>query len=310
MRLAAALLLSGFLALPALAHEGHEEAPGTEAQAGAATVTLSDAAIENLGIATEAAELRETSDTITVNAAIEYLPERRAQLSPKIDGKVRDLRVKLGEAVKQGAPLVILDPIFVGSPPVTLAAPIDGYVTQQQVVLGQAVTKDSTLLEVADLSQVLVSGKVFEDQKLQAIKPGQKVRLTTPAYPGETFAGAVQRIDTTLEPGTRTLGVYALVDNPSRKLLSNMQAQMTLELGAPRQALLIPAKAVLGETGEYFVFVREGNAFERRPVTLGKKYGATVEVIEGVLPDDRVVTVGNYQLQFAKPSAKPAETPH
>lgn len=233
---AAALLLILALGAPARAHEGHSEAPGTEGSPGqSAAITLSDAAIENLGVATVAAALSEQSEVITVNAVIEYLPERRAQLSPKIEGKVRELRFKLGDAVKKGEPLVVLDPIFVGSPPVTLFAPIDGYVTEQRAVIGQAVNKESALLEIADIGQVLVSGKVFEDPKLQAIKPGQKVSLTTPSYPGVAFAGIVQRIDTTLAPVTRTLSVYALVDNPAHKLLANMQAQMTLQLGSARR---------------------------------------------------------------------------
>ena len=303
----AILVVFASLGSPLAAHEGHGEAPGAETPAGIASViSLSEAAITNLGIETAAATLSQQSDMITVNAVIEYLPEKRALLSPKIEGKVRELRFKLGDAVKEGQPLVVIDPIFVGSSAVTLSAPIEGYITDQRAVIGQPVNKESALLEIADISQVLASGKVFEDQNLRAIKAGQKITLSTPSYPGETFIGSVQRIDTTLEPGSRTLSVYALVDNPARKLLSNMQAQMTVHISEPQTVLVVPAKAVLGETGEYFLFVREGNEFERRAVTLGKKYGTRVEVIEGVLPDEQVVTVGNYQLQFAKPKAKPA----
>jgi hypothetical protein len=68
----------------------------------------------------------------------------------------------------------------------------------------------------------------------------------------------------------------------------------------------VPQRAVLGDLGNLFVFVRDGNTFERRNVVLGMKAGEQVEVIEGVLPGDNVVTEGHYQLQFAT-SAKPKE---
>ncbi|HBR67956.1 MAG TPA: hypothetical protein DEA55_01095, partial [Rhodospirillaceae bacterium] len=73
--------------------------------------------------------------------------------------------------------------------------------------------------------------------------------------------------------------------------------------------LTVPVKAILGDSGEQFVFVRSGNAFERRSVKLGAKFGAEREVLEGVFPDEEVVTVGNYQLQFAKSAEAKKDAP-
>jgi hypothetical protein len=63
---------------------------------------------------------------------------------------------------------------------------------------------------------------------------------------------------------------------------------------------------VLGDLGNLFVFVRDGNSFERRNVVIGMKAGDQVEIVEGVLPGDNVVTEGHYQLQFATTPAKAA----
>jgi len=83
-----------------------------------------------------------------------------------------------------------------------------------------------------------------------------------------------------------------------------MQVVLSVEVTEPADILTVPVKAILGESGEQFVFVRNGNEFERRSVKLGAKFGAEREVLEGVFPDEDVVIVGNYQLQFAK-SAEP-----
>ncbi|HSH39483.1 MAG TPA: efflux RND transporter periplasmic adaptor subunit, partial [Chthoniobacterales bacterium] len=63
------------------------------------------------------------------------------------------------------------------------------------------------------------------------------------------------------------------------------------------------------DLGNLFVFVRDGNTFERRNVVLGTKAGDQVEIVEGVLPGDNVVTEGHYQLQFATGPKKEAAAP-
>ena len=80
-----------------------------------------------------------------------------------------------------------------------------------------------------------------------------------------------------------------------------MQAKLSVHVGEQSMALVVPQRAVLGELGNYFVYVREDDHFYRRDVTLGEKYGALREIIDGVLPDEQVVTLGNYQLQFITP---------
>jgi membrane fusion protein, heavy metal efflux system len=84
---------------------------------------------------------------------------------------------------------------------------------------------------------------------------------------------------------------------------------LSIEITTPADILTVPVKAILGDSGEQFVFVRSGNDFERRSVKLGAKFGTDREVLEGVFPDEEVVTVGNYQLQFAK-SSEPKKDEH
>jgi hypothetical protein len=78
----------------------------------------------------------------------------------------------------------------------------------------------------------------------------------------------------------------------------------------------IPHSAVLGENGNFFAFVQtdeKGLTYERRSVITGIKDDQNVEIIEGILPTEKVVTLGNYQLQYVTSTAKPelgAESQH
>lgn len=305
------MLMSFFLLIGAtgasMGHEGHSHnpAPGTESAGGEETeVTLSNAAIHNLGIITEPAILDKLSERLDMNATISFLPEKHAQISSRFEGKVKEIFVQIGEKVSKGQKLLSVDPVFLGSPPVITQSPIDGYITSQNVVIGQSATKDTVMMEVADPSDVLVTGKAFETPEIARLKVGQNVTVTTPTYISKIFNGTVQRIDISLKTSSRTLDVYALVKNPDQRLLANMQAILSVAISKAEPVLAVPARAILGDGGNKFLYVRNKNKFERRNLMLGKKYGSLQEVIEGVLPDEEIVVQGQYQLQFAIPSQK------
>ena len=113
--------------------------------------------------------------------------------------------------------------------------------------------------------------------------------------------GTVDRVDVSFDELSKAANVYAVFDNQSGKLLGNSQVTLTVEVGEQIEVIAIPQKAILGEVGEYFAFVKNGKEFERRDIAIGEKFGDFTEVLEGIFPDEEVVIQGNYQLQFAKP---------
>jgi cobalt-zinc-cadmium efflux system membrane fusion protein len=307
--IALALLGSMGLAGQAFAHAGHDEAPGADSAGVVTTVTLSDTAINNLGIQTVKAVIAPRAASVDVNGLVEFLPERQAIITSRAAGRVSEIHVKVGEKVTKGQRLLTIQPIFVGSSPVAIPSPLTGFVTKQSVVLGQSVTPEAALMEVGDPSEILVRGVMYETPEVGKIQVGQKVSVSSSLISGEPLVGTVQRMDGAYDRGSRTFNVYALVNNPDRRLLANMQVVLSIEITTPADILTVPVKAILGESGEQFVFVRSGSNFERRSVKLGAKFGNDREVLEGVFPDEEVVTVGNYQLQFAK-SAEPKKDEH
>lgn len=299
-----ALLISIGDSTFAFAHAGHDEAPGTDsASAVAMTITLSDMAINNLGIQTTKAVISPRAATVNLSGVVEMMPERQAFIASSAAGRVSEIYIKVGEKVSQGQKLLTIQPIFVGSSPVTIPSLISGYVTKQNIVIGQSVTPETVLMEVSDSSKVLVRGVMYETPEVSKIKIGQKVHVSSSLLNDKPLPGVIQRMDGAFDSSSRTFNIYALVENPDHKLLANMQVRLAVEVSNPSDVLTVPVKAVLGDTGEQFIFVRNGSEFERRSVKLGMRYGTDVEVLEGVFPDEEAVTVGNYQLQFAKPSA-------
>lgn len=286
---------------------GHDHGPGDSAGGPLSEIVLTEAMMTNLGIKATPAALQEISRTVDLVANIDYLPEKQAIVTARAEGAISQIMVRTGQYVKKGEKIVVVQPRLVGNPPVTLLAPMDGYVTEQNIVMGQAVTPDQPLLRIADLSEVLVRGQAYEGMAKSGISVGQKVIVTTSSFPGEIFQGSVQRIDAALRPGTRVRDILAVVENPEGRLLANMQASLSIMMGDQSMALVVPQRAILGEMGNYFLYVQEGDHFYRRDLTLGQKFGPMREIIEGVLPDEQVVIVGNYQLQFITPPREAGE---
>ena len=302
-------LTAALFPLVALAHEGHVHGPGETDAVQTGPVVLTEAAIKNLGVQTIEAGIAPLQRTIGMIGRIEGLPERLAKIAPRAEGRVAEILVKLGDRVTAGQPVLRFEPRTVGNPPVILNSPIAGFVVRQEASLGQALNPDTVLMEVADYSHVLARGMTFESPDLSLIKPGQNATVRLDVFRDRTFEGKVQRLDVGLERESRTFEVYVLLDNPELQLRPNMQASVSIAIGEPQEVLAVPHRAVLGDMGNLFVFVRDGNSFERRNVVTGMKAGDQVEIVEGVLPGDLVVTEGHYQLQFATTTAKKEAAP-
>lgn len=289
----------------AYGHEGHEHAPApsTEVATGIVnTVVLSDTAINNLGIQTVKAQIVSHASSIDMNGIVEFLPEREAIVHAHAFGRVSEIHAKVGEKINKNQTLLTIQPNFVGSSPVSILAPISGYITKQHVVIGQSITPETSLMEMGDPSEVLVRGVMYETPEINTIQIGQHVRVTSDLLGTQMLTGTVQRMDSTFDRDSRTFNVYAIVKNTDLKLIANMQVVLSIETSHSANRLIVPTKTILGESGNNFVFIKNGNEFERRSVKLGEKFGADREILEGIFPDEEVVTVGSYQLQFATSS--------
>jgi multidrug efflux pump subunit AcrA (membrane-fusion protein) len=302
-----ALMLSLFTSSAALAGAGHDHGESQFSGASASSsFTLDKSVIHNLEVKTAMAELAPMTQTFSMLAQIKLLPEKQAVITPRFAGKVTAIYAKLGDPVSKGQELVTVNPLTVGSAPVTLRAPIDGVLSLQEVVTGEIIQPGDIMMEISDRSDVLAKGITYDIANIDKIKVGQNVKLKIDALPNENFEGKVQRIDQSIDEDKRTFSVYALISNQNKKLLPHMQGsfEISLDSGASYPVLTVPTKAVLGTVGQNFVYVKDGNFFEKRNVALGQRNNGLQEIVNGVFPGEDVVVQGNYQLQYITPEGQ------
>jgi membrane fusion protein, heavy metal efflux system len=179
---------------------------------------------------------------------------------------------------------------------VTVSSPIAGTVVVRNVSVGQAVTQGSELMTVMNLASVVVEAQVPESQA-NRIRAGQRLVARIPGSPDQAFEGTVQSVGETVNPQTRTVPVRARVTNLGTHLKHEMAVEVRLVTGGRKDALMIPASALVDDEGLKVVYVKEGEKYERRVVTVGNVSFQWAEILSGVEEGEEVVTAGAYQLR-------------
>lgn len=116
----------------------------------------------------------------------------------------------------------------------TIYSPIDGTVVEKTVFEGKYVKEGGHLYTVAELSNLWMFADIYE-YEMSWIRLGQRVEVTTPAYPGETFTGQITFVDPVLHPQTRSVKIRADFANPHGKLKPEMFVNARLRIAMTKR---------------------------------------------------------------------------
>jgi len=170
-----------------------------------------------------------------------------------------------------------------------LSAPIAGIVAQRLAQPGERVPVDARILAIVDLSRLQLEAAVPASE-IGRVKVGQPVSFRVDGFGAREFAGHIERINPSTIAGSRSINVYAVIENPDGMLRGGLFAQGGLTLERVEGALLIPATALREELGERFVYRLADGVVRKAPVKTGHVDGAgRVQVLAGLAAGDRVV---------------------
>ncbi len=180
-----------------------------------------------------------------------------------------------------------------------IKTPLSGTVITRSVTPGSVVEPGTEAYTVSDLGEVWDVAAVNEAE-LPYLRVGQHVTIRSDAWPGETFAGRITLIGSTLDPATRTIQVRASVPNPKNKLKPLMFTTATIDevQAGTRQAIFIPEAVVQEVNGVQVAFLTsDGTHFTPRALKLAPPVGGEVEVTEGLRPGDHIAVSGAFMLK-------------
>ena len=174
-------------------------------------------------------------------------------------------------------------------------------VAERYVDEGQTVAANTPLLMIVELNPII--GVVFVTERDYArLKPGQQVSLTTDAYPGEQFAGRIDRIAPVFRKSTRQARIEMTVDNPHHRLKPGMFITAAVVLARASDAVIVPEQAltIRDDKNGVFVISDDGRSVAWREVNTGIREGGRVQV-DGKGLSGRVVTLGQQMLNDGAP---------
>ena len=177
----------------------------------------------------------------------------------------------------------------------SIVTPKSGTVLKREVTVGQVVQPADPAFTVADLSTLLVTANVPEEQA-GTLRKGMEVKVRIPAVPAARIDGRLSYVAPVVDPLTRTVAVRIEVPNTGGQLKPDELATMTFS-GHGEQKLTVPNTAVVREENKDFVFVEMApHRYLLREVTLGEEENDRRVVESGVRADEHIVTVGAFHL--------------
>ena len=170
-----------------------------------------------------------------------------------------------------------------------LVAPFSGIVSLRHAQPGERVSLDAKVVSIVDLSRLQLEASV-PPAAIGQVQVGQTMNFRVEGFGEREFAGRIERINPSATAGSRSISVYAVIDNREGLLRGGMFAQGALTLSRVDAALAVPASAVREEIGQTFVYVIADGLVKRRNVKVGPPDAAgRVQVMDGLVAGDRIV---------------------
>ena len=187
-----------------------------------------------------------------------------------------------------------------------IRAPFSGRLGIRQIDLGQYLNPGAPIVTLTDLSMLYVNFTLASQMRPQ-ISVGQRVNVTSDAYPGRIFAAKITTIEPQLSADTRTIEVQATMANPDEALLPGMFVNAAIVLPPRPDTIVVPETAVEYTLyGDSVYVIREGGKDAkgdpilkavRTPVKTGTRWDDKVAILEGLKPGERIVAAGQVKLQ-------------
>jgi membrane fusion protein (multidrug efflux system) len=164
-----------------------------------------------------------------------------------------------------------------------IRAPFAGIVAKRFVNVGDKLSTDMPVVLIVDLARMEMEAPIPVGE-IPFVKVGQEIAFTVDGFQGRAFTGKVERVNPTVEAGSRSISAFVTLPNADGALKGGMFASGMLTTRTGADVDVIPLTAVLEEGGQTFVHVVRNGKVERRTVILGPRNAerGVVTVREGL----------------------------
>jgi multidrug efflux pump subunit AcrA (membrane-fusion protein) len=181
----------------------------------------------------------------------------------------------------------------------TIRSPITGIVTEQFQYEGEFAAAGAKLVNIADVSQVIVKAP-FADTVAAQLKVGDPATVLPTDTAGDEVKGQITLLSRSSDPTNRTIEVWVTLANGAGRLRANGAAQITVSANSKQDAIVVPASAVTldasNATEGTVMVVDAQNVAHETKVTVGIRTKDRTEIVAGLQGGETVVIEGNFSL--------------
>lgn len=252
--------------------------------------TMPEAIAREAGVVTALAAGGVIRDEHEVQGLLTTIEGRHAHVRARFPGLVREVKVAVGDRVRAGQPLAVIESNL-SLTPYELTAPLAGTVMERDISVGD-IAAEQQLFEIADLSTLWVDLHLF-GRDAQHITPGLPVEIARLS----DGVSATAKLDRVL-PGTATASqstiARATLVNHDGQWRPGAAVRARVTVAETPVALRVPASALQRFRDWQAVFIRVGDTYEVRPIEIGERDANWVEVKSGIVAGDEVVVEQSY----------------
>ncbi len=184
-------------------------------------------------------------------------------------------------------------------------APFAGRLGIRQIDLGQYLPAGTSIVTLQALDPILIDFYVPQ-QDLKEMRPGASLSAAVDAYPGLSFRGSIEAVNSKVDLASRNVQVRAALPNSDHRLVPGMFASVAIDTGSASTRITLPQTAIMyNPYGDTVYVVEHGTGSDGKPldtvqqrfVKLGATRGDQVAVTNGLAPGDEVVSAGQMKLR-------------
>jgi len=177
-----------------------------------------------------------------------------------------------------------------------IRAPITGVVSQRYSRIGNTISTGEPMFTVTSFDP-LVAYLHIPEREYRNIAKDQLVGIDIDALQNQRIIAAVTRVSPIVDPQTGTFKITIEISDEDRRIKPGMFGRISIVYDQHTDVLQIPRSAIIEESGEKSVFVVEDGKAIRKVVQTGYSESGMIEVSDGLVDDDQVVTVGQVGLK-------------
>ena len=150
------------------------------------------------------------------------------------------------------------------------------------------------------------------EENAPSIHEGLAAKILVQEFPGQNFAGSVTRTAGALDPQSRTMQLEVQVPNHEGRLYAGMYGNVKFLLADENAPIVVPANTFLFRTeGPQVATVTKDNRIHWQAIHVGRDFGTSLEVLDGLTEDTKVVMNPTDDLhEGTQVQIKPAEKPN